>query len=188
MKYLRFIKHKWRRLLIEFGLLASIIAVIGGMISLLFLFASKTYEIRGPRLNEIENVIAVREGENKFTEFRRIAFGGAGAGGLGAPQIYAQTADQFADLVPQGEPIYTWWEDLNTGWPKQVYWAFIENRAGLLIWETEYRPGTMRYSCRFQYMTETELVFKTNTSVTSCGPKNGPGSRGLWVRIGEWVD
>lgn len=183
MRFIRFIITEWRLILILLGLFGGIGVVIFVTV-LAILTEWPTYEIRGPRLYEVERAISVRVGENKFTEFRHIRLGGAGAGGIGSPQIYAQSAVQFADLVPDGEPIYTWWEGLNGGWPKQVYWAFIENRAGLLIWETKYRPGQMRRSCEFQYMTESELVF--TTVLTACGPTKGPGSWGSWVRIGEW--
>lgn len=158
--------------------------IVGVLIlTTLILVGCTSYEIRGERLYEIERAVEVLEGENKFIEFRRIGFGGAGAGGIGAPQIRAASAAQFAELVPVGETVYTWWETprFTRNGLKQVYWAFIENRAGLLIWETIYNPG----SCRFEYMTETEIVLSTGNSM-SCGPTENYGPRPGWTKVGVW--
>jgi len=71
----------------------------------------------------------------------------AAAGSLGAPMVICDSAQQFASLVPKDEPVYVAFEFLvvkeSEGCNcddivKKVYWAFIENRAGLIIYEDWY--------------------------------------------------
>lgn len=88
--------------------------------------------------NEIERAFEVKGLENKFVYVERGVFSGAGAGGLGAPQIFTKSAKQFSELVPIGEPVYVALKYKNCCVLKKVYWAFIENRAGLIIYEDVY--------------------------------------------------
>ncbi len=82
--------------------------------------------------------------ENKFIHITGVGFGGAGAGGLGAPQIMVGSASQFLSMVPKGETVYA---SVERGWVGGGvkasctirYWAFIENRAGLLEYSGKLR-------------------------------------------------
>jgi len=95
--------------------------------------------------------------ENKFVFAQRTAFGGAGGGGMGAPQVHTKSPAQFAELVPQKEKVY-----VSLQYPeveschtcgayhytlKKIYWAFIENRAGIITYEDVYshREGINDY-------------------------------------------
>lgn len=99
--------------------------------------------------NQIEESVEVQGLENKFSIIRMSFYSGAGAGGLGAPQIFTKSIEQFVKLIPSGERIYVSLEygKTDNGYEdrtilKKIYWAFIENRAGLIIYEDLYeRPG-----------------------------------------------
>lgn len=106
-------------------------------------------EVRFPMLNTIERGIEVTGFENKFIHIEAVGWGGAGAGGLGAPQIFAESAAQFTSLVPPGEPIYTYWEKESTSQVNKKYMAFIENRAGVILWDDVYNAG---WACKFEYV------------------------------------
>lgn len=107
-----------------------------------------------PLRNEIERGIEVKQLENKFVVTERVFLGGAGAGGLGAPQVFAQSAQQFSDLVPSKETVYVavaWGEDkygdTTNKILKKTYWAFIENRAGLLVYDDYYSHDGFTVVC-----------------------------------------
>lgn len=168
-------RHSFRSNLIFYGVIILLISLIVAVIALVIWSLVRpipVVEIRGPIHTGIERAVEMAGGENKFLVIQYGGFltGGAGAGGIGAPQIFAKSVEQFASLVPPGEPIYTWWE---TDPPpvKQVYWAFIENRAGLLVWEREYWPGLYALSCEFKYIDEEkdEIVYKEDNYW--CDPK-----------------
>ena len=100
-----------------------------------------------PVKTEIEQAIGVGGLENKFVFARSVFFGGAGGGGLGAPMVICSSAEQFVGLVPKDEPIYVAFEFpvveeeegiTTNSYIKKVYWAFIENRAGLMVYEDVY--------------------------------------------------
>lgn len=111
--------------------------------------------------NEIENAIAVKGLENKFVT--RVRFGGAG--GLGAPAIYCYSADQFIDLVPPNEPIYITAEICDTYHDetfKRVYWAFLENRAGIIVYEDVYYcEEPSRFTWEVESYTDKDVTFTT---------------------------
>jgi len=96
----------------------------------------------------IERSIPMKELENKFEVFISMGLGGAGAGGLGAPQIKCFSPEQFLSQVPPEEKIYSAISVGYTGCDscgmttintyRKQYWAFIENRAGLIIYEKIY--------------------------------------------------
>jgi len=97
-----------------------------------------------PIKNEIENSISMREMENKFVEIHSVFLGGAGAGGLGAPQMFAFSAEQFLNNTGN-EKIYSAVAlsgndgiDERATVYKKSYWAFIENRAGIMVYEEIY--------------------------------------------------
>jgi len=100
-----------------------------------------------PVKHEIERATEVKGLENKFVFVKGVFLGGAGGGGLGAPMIICSSTQQFVDLIPEKEPIFTAFEfpvveevgvinDYNC--IKKVYWAFIENRAGFIVYEDKY--------------------------------------------------
>lgn len=97
-----------------------------------------------PIKSEIEKAIEVKSLENKFIYIQRFTFGAVGAGGLGAPMVGCFSAKQFISLVPPTEPIYVSLDplasdnDLLVASVKKTYWAFIENRAGLFVYEDVY--------------------------------------------------
>ena len=102
-----------------------------------------------PIEKEIENSIPMQELENKFVEVHSVNFGGAGAGGLGAPQMFAFSAKQFLNNTGD-EKIYSavvltnfnTIVDMRATVYKKTYWAFIENRAGIIVYEkTHSLPG-----------------------------------------------
>lgn len=150
----------------------TVLLILGVTLAMFAMVGCASYEIRGARVYEIENAVEVAGAENKFLIIQYGGFlrGGAGAGGMGAPQVFASSVTQFAELVPEGEPIYTWFEATDYG-AKQVYWAFIENRAGLLVWESNYSPSRYRGYCDFVGVTETEIIFRSDEK-TWCGNNN----------------
>jgi hypothetical protein len=109
---------------------------------LLLVVACTIVNVEVPVDDPIEGAIEVRQLENKFIYMKKMSFGGAGAGGMGAPVVHVALAEQFVDLVPVNEPIY-----VESGRPRDeegwelpnrcvfTYWAFIENRAGLVQFE-----------------------------------------------------
>lgn len=106
-----------------------------------------------PIRDNLENEILVGGLENKFIHVERVHWGGAGAGGLGAPQIRCSSIDNFIELVPKNETVYTSFETRDTRaifWKgnkrtqanhklTKIYWAFIENRAGMIFFEDNYQ-------------------------------------------------
>ena len=111
--------------------------------------------------NSVVGAVEVLQLENKFVEVRRIGiFGGGAAGGLGAPQIFAKSAQQFVSLVAVGEPIYTTTEfDYYDGYRsrkqfKVTYWAFIENRAGMVVFEEFSSRPPAEYGWEFESFDE----------------------------------
>ena len=120
-------------------------------------------EVLFPILNTIERGIEVMGFENKFIHIESVGFGGAGAGGLGAPQIFTKSAAQFTSLVPPGEPIYTYWETESRSQVNKKYMAFIENRAGIILWDDVYNAG---WGCKFEYVDieKNELVWSDSVN------------------------
>ena len=94
---------------------------------------------------EIERAIQVKRLENKIVFARHMALGGAGGAALGAPMVICSSVEQFINLVPEDEKIFVVLEPVTNedGTAsnysiKKVYWAFIENRAGIIVYEDEY--------------------------------------------------
>lgn len=85
--------------------------------------------------------IQVKEMENKFIKIEQIGLGGAGAGGLGVAQIETESLEQFRDLS-RGEKVYfteVFYANGNVADTYKItFWSFIENRAGLVIYEETY--------------------------------------------------
>lgn len=99
-----------------------------------------------PVQKSIERGIEVNGLENKFVYITGVGFfGGAGAGGIGAPVIYVDSSQQFINLIPENEPIYVsfGYDTYSDGTIKTwrcgfTYWAFLENRAGLIQYQEMY--------------------------------------------------
>jgi len=118
---------------------------------------------------EVENSIPMKELSNRFVIMKWGLFSGAGAGGQGTAQMMTFTAEQFLSQVPEGEKIYSATEIESTGCScsgsvpnlyRKKYWAFIENRAGLLIYQKEYYyPGFVIESYNENYI----LFLKENS-------------------------
>ena len=92
-----------------------------------------------PIKTEIERGVEVKDVENKFVE--SVCLGGAG--GIGAPEIKSENASQFIELVEPNEAVYIDFKvtDYEITFPslgsmgsclEKTYWAFIENRAGIM--------------------------------------------------------
>lgn len=105
-------------------------------------------EVKIPIKTEIERGIEVQGLRNDFCYMQPVWFGGAGAGGLGAPEVICYNASQFIQLVPEGERIYValvpktteiWQNRGKVVRIEKTYWAFIENRAGILIYKDIYQ-------------------------------------------------
>lgn len=137
-----------------FGLLGAMAGLIVGSAKIDAGRARVKERVQVAIEKKIEREIKVKKMENKFIETGLFS----AAGGLGAPQIFCKTAKQFVDLVPENEPVYTAFEE---GWRqlKKIYWAFIENRAGLMIYEDIYRHKNFRverytpemvYFCKYE--------------------------------------
>ncbi len=105
-------------------------------------------EVTLPIKKEIERGIEVKDIENKFVVMKHIGLGGGGAGGLGAPEIKCKNANQFIELVEPNETIYVDFEVTEYCFQptctygnnlEKTYWAFIENRAGIMSYTDTYR-------------------------------------------------
>ena len=118
----------------------GVLVVLGVICGLIWLMISlePTYEKRWVGATApIEQALVVKSMENKFIHIEGVGFGGAGAGGIGIPQIIVNSKHQFRIMVPKGETVYA---SVERGWVgggakancTVKYWAFIENRAGLL--------------------------------------------------------
>lgn len=141
----------------RFAVTATIVFSIGIYLSWGLLFPEQQIiekEAVVPINSHIEKEIEVKQLENKFIFVQRVAFGGAGAGGLGAPQIFTNNITQFSELVSPNEPVYVAfelreYEVVYSGFfdpfikknfaLTKVYWALIENRAGVIIYEDSYQ-------------------------------------------------
>lgn len=137
-----------RRILIGSIVAVFVFGAIGiGMTAAHLISKPTTIEVAVPIRNEIENAIEVRGLENKFFYMKHMGlFGGAGAGGMGAPQVTCFSVEQFVELVPPNEPVYValqygktenGYDDKTT--LTKVYWAFIENRTGIMVYEDVYQ-------------------------------------------------
>ncbi|HXK32099.1 MAG: hypothetical protein A2Z68_02260 [Candidatus Nealsonbacteria bacterium RBG_13_38_11] len=122
-------------------------------------YSVKTQEV--PVRNEIERAIAVERLDNivSFKEMKRVMFGGAGAGGLGAgtSQVVTESTEQFLAFIPGNEPVYVAFQkpinaegDVDQCTIKKVYWAFIENRSGVWVYEDvyNYQEGSLTFKVK----------------------------------------
>lgn len=122
------------------------VGVIIALVGLVFLIISEpTYEDQWVGATPpIKQALVVDSMENKFIHIEGVGLGAAGAGGLGAPQIMVGSASQFLSMVSKGETVYA---SVERGWVGGgvrasctiKYWAFIENRAGLLEYSGKLR-------------------------------------------------
>jgi len=100
-----------------------------------------------PIRTEIEETVEVLGVENKFVVIERVGlFGGAGAGGMGAPQINTASAEQFLERVLAEEEIYVHLEEVyiehgqkRIGSIDKVYSSFIKNGNVLLQYRDSHR-------------------------------------------------
>jgi hypothetical protein len=129
------------------GIFISILGLAGIPFSMKLARESSNYVVarKVDFKQSIENAVHVQGLENKFVYIQRVRFGGAGAGGIGAPQILISSVEQFLSLVPKGEQIYSAVQyqpfpdgSDNEAVVEKVYWAFIENRAGLINYTEPY--------------------------------------------------
>lgn len=129
----------------------------------------KTHEV--PVHNEIENAVIVSRLDNEVS-FKDMQFGflsGAGAGGLGmgTSQVVCKSAEQFLAFVPEGEPIYVAFQksidaagNIIDGYSiNRVYWAFVENRSGVWIYEDIYTYQEGQSSFRVKDYNDQRIVF-----------------------------
>ena len=83
----------------------------------------------------IENAVNVVKLKNEFVIIERVWLGGAGAGGMGAPAVYASSPAQFLLLVSPGAIIYTVVQPESPIAVKKTYWAGISGKSIIVIWE-----------------------------------------------------
>lgn len=128
------------------GVLGVWLVFAGVMCGICFGFYHEE-RVQIPVGTEVERAIEVESLQNKFVFARHMALGGAGGGGMGTAMVICSSPQQFVDLVPEEEPIFVAFEfpvveegkGLTTNYSiKKVYWAFLENRAGLMAYEDEY--------------------------------------------------
>lgn len=122
--------------------------------------------------SSLANTIEVAQLENKFIEVKAVGFGGGAAGGQGAPEIVANSALQFTELVAAEEPIYIvveYFKDFRANSRQEgilvTYWAFIENRAGVVVFEelTKMPDSTQGWELkRWDTTTNTALYINNN--------------------------
>lgn len=128
-------------------------------IGLGFLFGNYhvvTHEL--PVRSGIDRAIIVSRLDNEvsFKDMQPGIFSGAGAGGLGmgAPQVICNSVEQFLRFIPKNEPIYVSFQravdskgSVDAYTIKKVYWAFMENRSGLWVYEDvyNYQEGSSRF-------------------------------------------
>jgi hypothetical protein len=126
----------------------TVLAIWGGLAAFIFVLLpichheeTATTQVR----NEIERAIEVKGLKKEFVYMEGVCSGGAGAGGMGLPTVICESAEQFARLVPETEPVYVVFgfgryesgtKDKYT--LKKIYWSFIENRAGIMVYEDIY--------------------------------------------------
>ena len=124
-------------------------------------------EVTLPIRTEIEKAIKVKAFENKVERVEKVFFGCGVGVGIGAPQVKAHSAEQFLSLVPNGERIYTALE-LTREYNcvdkilKKVYAAFIENRAGIVIYEDIHQYQEDNHNFWVKSYTEDNVVFYYN--------------------------
>jgi hypothetical protein len=98
---------------------------------------------------EIENSIEMKELQNQFVVIESVGFGGAGAGGQGTAQMEAKSARQFIEIIKNTTKEEWIWsaerfEATSGPYPNtyttytKVYWSFIKDRSGILIYEKSY--------------------------------------------------
>ncbi|MGB2762003.1 MAG: hypothetical protein WBC21_00475 [Minisyncoccales bacterium] len=155
------------------------IAVIALVILAIPVTIAYVYEEREATLpikTEIERGVEIKDVENKFV--KNICLGGAG--GLGAPEMKCKDANQFIELVEPNETVYVDFEvtrytaDLNSmglegTLLEKTYYAFIENRAGIMSYTDTYlyieRPDSFWLERAFKvksYNTDSVVFVKGN--------------------------
>ena len=134
-------------------------------ILLLLPIACSTVFVEIPVNRQVESAAEVGGLENKFVKTVKVGFGGGAAGGLGAPIIHASSAEQFMELVHPEEPVYTAFSKSANWYSCQyTYWAFLENRAGLVQFVESYAVASpYRMYCTGEG--EDGVVFTKDTKV-----------------------
>lgn len=96
----------------------------------------------------------MKELQNQFVVIESVGFGGAGAGGQGTAQMEAKSARQFIEIIKNTTKeewiwsaerfkiVHNNYDMFNTNTLgdtyTKVYWSFIKDRSGILIYEKSY--------------------------------------------------
>ena len=141
----------------KFLLIIGIWFLASSVISLFFWSVSpyreKKLQETVPVRNEVEREVKVKALKNEIVYMGRMQVSGLfffmnaqmPSVGMGAPVVPTKSIEQFLYLVPPDERIYTAVgqtrqsdASIDQFVVKKAYWAFIENRAGIIIWEDVY--------------------------------------------------
>lgn len=155
--------------------------------------------------NEIERAISVKGLNNEVVYTGEIVGGGlffylqgeTVGTGMGAPVVQAKNLEQFLYLVPSNERIFTSliqpMQPKNASGTimtpivdqyavKKVYWAFIENRAGIIVYEDAYSYSSDSQTCwTVQAFNEQTITFHSTYEKNSW---TGSGLAILWT---AWI-
>lgn len=117
---------------------------------------------------KIRNAFEVAGLTNRFVYVAHVGLGGAGAGGMGAPEVHVDSAEQFAQLVPNDEQIYVTvgHKEYPNGYKdvrvvERRFWAFIEDRPGIVMYTETYSFNSWVAGS----FTAKEALFFTETSL-----------------------
>lgn len=143
-------------IILSFGLVAVVI-----LVSLAQSYIPAPKEVTIPIRYEIERAIKVKSTDNVIEKSKSFGLGL----GVGAPQIICESAEQFINLVPKEEIVFTSLklEDNYNQTLKKVYLSFIANRAGVIIYEDEYSYSEKSLSYNVKDYNWQEVVFRTDS-------------------------
>ncbi len=168
--------------MIKVVVIACVVVLVPFVVVLALSAGSPTFEVHLDMEQPVQDAVEVAGLENKFVVILGMSFGGAGAGGQGAPVVAVFSIDQFIELVPPGERIYVairrraFDRYVSTRIVEREYWAFIENRAGLVSYKQTFKLG--KRGCHYRRYFEDTLVFECSAFVASDGG----------TLIGPWED
>lgn len=122
-----------------------------------------------PIRTNIEGAIEVAGFENKFTFVESVGLGGAGGGGMGAPQVNIDTIEKFISLVRPGNDIYVTFEfekkldgSASKTVFKKIYWSMKDGAA--LVYEDVYTFRNFNKSYWVESYDEDTITFNYNSS------------------------
>lgn len=142
-----------------------LIALLGGVLACME-WGLVEFEIRVPYSEKVPGAESVGSLENKFAEFRYMSFGGAGAGGMGAPSMHANSSSQFISISDGGR-IFKAFENAPYSSTSRSqyscgfrYWAFVDG-VGIVEYTDYYSAnGRVNSSAKCMYFSGSSIVFE----------------------------